>query len=253
MDKISAVFSGLKQGKKANIGYVVAGYPSLDYTKNLINLLDESVIDMLQIALPYSDPLADEKIIADASFEAIKNGVNTNSVFDMLKSCKTQKCLVLFAYYNSIFAYGLEKFAKSAKDCAISALIIPDLPCDENDEIYEICRKIGLCLVPMISITSEYRLPKILQKASGFIYAIGVIGVTSGKQTPINRLKNMLSDIKKATNLPVIVGFGLKTNDDICAARTYADGVGLESVIVEKTKDLSVSELIKFMQILFKD
>lgn len=253
MDKIKNAFLGLKQGKKANIAYVVAGYPSLEYTKNLVNNLDKSVVDMLQIALPYSDPLADGEIATNASFEAIKNGVNTDSVFDALKECKSRKCLVLFAYYNAIYAYGLEKFVKRAKECDISGLIIPDLPCDENDEIDEICRNLGLCLVTMIGITSEYRLPLILKKASGFIYAIGIIGVTSGKQTPPNRLKNMLSDIKKVTNLPVIVGFGIKTNDEIFAAKTYADGVVVGSSIIEKCKTLSVLELIKFMQELFKD
>ncbi|MSN96931.1 tryptophan synthase subunit alpha [Campylobacter sp. FMV-PI01] len=249
MDKIAKAF----ENKKANIGYIVAGYPNLDYTKELINRLDESVLDILELGVAYSDPLADGKVIFDASFEAVQNGVNTDDVFNMLRECKTSKCLVFLIYYNLIYSYGLEKFAKTAKECGISGLVVPDLPYEESSELFEICNKFGISLIPLISVTSEHRLNKLLEKSSGFIYAVGSIGVTGGKQTPINRLKNMVADIKKATNLPVAVGFGIRTNDDVRLTKSYADGAIIGTAIVKEAKNLSVSELLNFIKTLFKD
>lgn len=254
MDKIKVAFDEkLKNGKKANIGYIVAGYPSLDYTKDFINSLDKSSLDILEIGIPYTDPLADGKVIFDASFKACESGVNTDSVFEMLKSSKTNKCLVFLVYYNLVFSYGLENFVKKAKSVGISGLIVPDLPCEESDELFQICQNHGLSLVPLISVTSEYRLPKLLEKSSGFIYAVGSIGVTGGKQTPINRLKHMVSDIKKASDLPVAVGFGIRTNDDVKLTKSYADGAIVGTSIVRLLDKFNVSEVLEKIDEIFKD
>ncbi|QKF65273.1 tryptophan synthase subunit alpha [Campylobacter corcagiensis] len=254
MDKIKKAFDEkLKNGKKANIGYIVGGYPDLNYTKELINNLDKCSLDILEIGIPYTDPLADGKVIFDASFKACQNGVTTDDVFKMLKECKTNKCLVFLVYYNLVFSYGLESFVKKAKEVGISGLIVPDLPCEESDKLFEICKNHGLSLIPLISVTSEYRLPKLLEKSSGFIYAVGSIGVTGGKQTPINRLKHMVGDIKNATNLPVAVGFGIRTNDDVKLTKSYADGAIVGTSIVKLCGNLSVGELLKEIDEIFKD
>ena len=254
MDKIKESFDKkLKNGKKANIGYIVAGYPDLNYTKELINNLDKCSIDILELGIPYTDPLADGKVIFDASFKACQNDVNTDKVFKMLKECKTNKCLVFLVYYNLVFCYGLENFVKKAKEVGISGLIVPDLPCEESDELFEICKKYEISLIPLISITSEYRLKKLLEKSSGFIYAIGSIGVTGGKQTPISRLKNMISDIKKASDLPIAVGFGIRTNEDVKLTKTYADGVIVGTSIVKLLNKFSVEEALVRIDEIFKD
>lgn len=253
MDKINKAFTNLKDGKKANIGYIVAGYPNLDYTKDFINLLDESVLDILEIGIPYSDPLADGKVIFDASFEAVQKGINTDDIFDMLKDCKTNKCLVFLVYYNLIFAYGLENFVKKSKESGISGLIVPDLPYEESKELFKICEKYSISLIPLVSITSEHRLTKLLKHSSGFIYAIGSVGVTGRKQTPINRLQNMVRDIKAATDLPVVVGFGIRTNEDVKLTKSYADGAIIGTSIVDKASNLNVKELLAHIEKLFKD
>lgn len=248
MDKIAKAF----ENKKANIGYIVAGYPNLNYTKDFINLLDESSLDMLEIGIAYSDPLADGKVIFDASFSAVQNGIDTKQVFDMLKECKTQKALVFLVYYGLIFAYGVDKFLKSAKECGVSGLIVPDLPYEESEELFQKCQNLELCLIPLVSITSEYRMNKLLQRSSGFIYAIGSIGVTGGKQTPVERLKNMLGDLKNASNLPVALGFGIRTSDDVKVAKTYADGAIVGTSIVKLTSELNAKEIMKEIAKIFE-
>ena len=114
-------------------------------------------------------------------------------------------------------------------------------------------KKYEISLIPLISITSEYRLKKLLEKSSGFIYAIGSIGVTGGKQTPISRLKNMISDIKKASDLPIAVGFGIRTNEDVKLTKTYADGVIVGTSIVKLLNKFSVEEALVRIDEIFKD
>lgn len=249
MDKISLAF----KNKKANIGYIVAGYPNLEYTKELINSLDKSALDILEIGIPYSDPIADGKVIFDASFAAMQNGVDTKHIFKMLKECKTDKCLVFLVYYSLIFSYGIDDFLKQTKECGISGLIIPDLPYEESEELFEKSKALGICLIPLISVTSEHRLSKLLERSKGFIYAVGSIGVTGGKQTPVSRLKNMVADIKKATNLPIAVGFGIRTNEDVRLTKTYADGVIVGTSIVKITSQFSVSDAINEISKIFEE
>ena len=163
----------------------------------------------------------------------MQNGVNTDTVFEILSEVETKKPLILLVYFNLIFAYGMKKFIKKCAEAGISGLIIPDLPFEENEEIFKLCEKEKIALIPLISITSEHRAKKVLSRAGGFIYAISAIGVTGTKLTPMERLKNMLSDLKKMSDLPVAVGFGIRTNEDIRNMRKYADGVILGTSIVK--------------------
>lgn len=238
MDKFKKAFEN-----KANIGYIVAGYPSLEYSKEFINALDKSALDILEIGIPYSDPLADGKVISEASFSAVQNGITTDSVFDMLKTCKTEKVLVFLVYVNLVFAYGVDKFLQKCVECGISGLIIPDLPYEENEEIFGKCQNLGLSLIPLISVTSEHRAPRLLSRSSGFIYGVGAIGVTGTKQTPIDRLKNMVADLHKMSDLPVAIGFGIKDNESVNLAKSYADGAIIGTAIVEKSDKMGVGEL----------
>lgn len=247
MDKFKKAFEN-----KANIGYIVAGYPSLEYSKEFINSLDDSALDLLEIGIPYSDPLADGPVIAQAAFQACQSGVSTDSVFEMLKQCKTNKCLVFLVYYNMIFTYGEDEFLAKCVECGISGLIVPDLPYEENKILKTKCDKLGIALIALISVTSGYRAKKILKNASGFVYMVSVLGVTGGKQSSQNSLQNLCALIRKYSDLPVAVGFGLKNNADVKAAKSYADGAIIGTQIVKFCKDKSVSELNAFINELFK-
>ena len=159
MDKIARAF----EGKKANIGYIVAGYPSLEHTKEFLLNLDASSLDLLELGIPYSDPLADGKLIAQASFETAAKGVNTDTIFEILNEVKAdvKKPIVFLVYYNIVFAYGVEKFIKRSGEVGISGFIIPDLPFEECEEVRSLCDKFKLDLIPLISVTSAGRADKI--------------------------------------------------------------------------------------------
>lgn len=249
MDKIKKAFNA----KKANIGYIVAGYPNLDYTAEFINSLDNGVLDLLEIGIPYSDPLADGKLISNAAFEAVQNGVNTDSVFEMLSKTKTNKCLVFLVYYNLILAYGEDKFLQKTKEVGVSGLIVPDLPLEESDEFARKCANLNLAFVPLISVTSGNRMQEIAKHASGFIYVVGALGVTGGGQSPLDRIKDLVVQIRKYSNLPLAVGFGIKTNEDVKKTKLYADGAIVGTKIVEYSGSSTIDELNEKIKDLFKD
>lgn len=247
MDKIKSAF----EGKKVNIGYIVAGYPSVEHTREFLSNLDDSVIDILELGIPYSDPLADGKVIFDASFKAVQDGVNTDTIFEILSTIKTKKALVFLVYYNLIFAYGIDKFLQKSKECGISGFVIPDLPFEENEEIFNKANALEMALIPLISVTSAHRTQMVLTRSSGFIYAIGSIGVTGSKQTPLNRLKDMVKEIKSKTNMPVAVGFGIRTKEDVIMTKEYADGAIMGTSIVNLSAKFSGAEFLDEIKKLF--
>ncbi|ARR00226.1 tryptophan synthase subunit alpha [Campylobacter porcelli] len=248
MDKIQKAFND----KKANIGYIVAGYPNLEYTKEFLNLLDESCLDILEIGIPYSDPLADGKLIANAAFEACQNGVTTNSVFDILKEIKTKKALVFLVYYNIILSYGEDRFLQDSKECGISGILVPDMPYEESKEFASKCQKHGISLIRLIAPTSANRSKEIASNADGFIYAVGSLGVTGGEQSSIDRLKDMIKSIKDSSKLPVAIGFGVKNSQDVKAIKEYADGAIIGTKIVEITSKFDPQTAHKKIKELFE-
>ena len=249
MAKISKAF----EGKKANIGYIVAGYPSIEHTKEFLLNLDASKIDLLELGIPYSDPLADGKFIAEASFEAVSNGVNTDTIFKALEECKGKinKPIVFLVYYNIIFAYGVEKFIARSSEVGISGLIVPDLPYEECEEVSALCGKFGLDLVPLISVTSAHRIDKILNIGKGFIYALGAIGVSGSERASIDRLRNLVKSLKERSDLLVAVGFGVKNKDDANEVKSFADGAIIGTEIVKLTTKFSGKNLIDEINKLF--
>ena len=247
MAKVKDAFAG----KKANIGYVVAGYPSVEATKEFLLNLDGSCLDLLELGIPYSDPLADGKLIAQASFETAAKGVNTDAIFAMLEECKGKinKPIVFLVYFNIVFAYGLERFIAHSKDVGIAGFIIPDLPFEESEEVAGLCAKFDLDLIPLISVTSQNRADKILKFGSGFVYALGAM--SGSQRASEERLKALVADLKKRSDLPVAVGFGVKNKNDADEVKTYADGAIIGTEIVKLTAKFEGKELIKQINKLF--
>lgn len=225
MSSIKNLFN-LKKDKneKVNIGYIVAGYPNVDFTKDFLKNLDKTSIDILEIGIPYSDPLADGKLISKASFEASEAGITTDTVFDLLLEVKNEvkKPLVFLVYYNLIFSYGIDKFIEKSKESNIKGMIIPDLPFEENGELFEKLKKNEIDLIPLVSVTSESRIEKIVSHGNGFIYAIGSLGVTGSKQVDLPRLEDFIKNIRLKSNLPVSLGFGIKNNNDVKVMRKFS-------------------------------
>lgn len=255
MNSIKNVFEKKKQnGEKTNIGYVVAGYPNLEFTKNFLENLDKTSIDILEVGVPYSDPLADGKLISEASFTASEAGVTTDTVFDLINEVKEKvtKPLVFLIYYNLIFSYGIDKFIKKCVECGIKGLLVPDLPYEEAKELFEKAKENNIDFIPFVSVTSQDRIEKVASRGSGFVYAIGSLGVTGSKQVDLPRLEKFIENIRTKTDLPVSLGFGIKNNDNVNTMRKFADGVIVGTSIVEITKSDNVSFTIQKINELFK-
>lgn len=255
MNSIKNVFEKKKQnGEKTNIGYVVAGYPNLEFTKNFLENLDKTSIDILEVGVPYSDPLADGKLISEASFAASEAGVTTDTVFDLINEVKEKvtKPLVFLIYYNLIFSYGIDKFIKKCVECGIKGLLVPDLPYEEAKELFEKAKENNIDFIPFVSVTSQDRIEKVASRGSGFVYAIGSLGVTGSKQVDLPRLEKFIENIRTKTDLPVSLGFGIKNNDNVNTMRKFADGVIVGTSIVEITKSDNVSFTIEKINELFK-
>ncbi len=256
MNSIKNVFEKKKQnGEKTNIGYVVAGYPNLEFTKNFLENLDKTSIDILEVGVPYSDPLADGKLISEASFTASEAGVTTDTVFDLINEVKGKvtKPLVFLIYYNLIFSYGIDKFIKKCVECGIKGLLVPDLPYEEAKELFEKAKENNIDFIPFVSVTSQDRIEKVASRGSGFVYAIGSLGVTGSKQVDLPRLEKFIENIRTKTDLPVSLGFGIKNNDNVNTMRKFADGVIVGTSIVEITKSDNVSFTIEKINELFNN
>ncbi|WP_369711764.1 tryptophan synthase subunit alpha [Leptotrichia sp. HSP-334] len=255
MNSIKNVFEKKRQnGEKTNIGYVVAGYPNLEFTKNFLENLDKTSIDILEVGVPYSDPLADGKLISEASFAASEAGVTTDTVFDLINEVKEKvtKPLVFLIYYNLIFSYGIDKFIKKCVECGIKGLLVPDLPYEEAKELFEKAKENNIDFIPFVSVTSQDRIEKVASRGSGFVYAIGSLGVTGSKQVDLPRLEKFIENIRTKTDLPVSLGFGIKNNDNVNTMRKFADGVIVGTSIVEITKSNDVNSTIQKINELFK-
>lgn len=255
MNKIDVLFSdNKKKNIKTNIAYIVAGYPNIDFTKSFLLNLDKTSVDLLEIGIPYSDPLADGSLISEASFKASEEGITTDSVFNLLMDIKDSitKPLVFLVYYNLIFSYGIENFIEKCIQSNIQGLIIPDLPYEESEDIFRKLSDKNISLIPLVSVTSENRIERIISRGSGFIYAIGSLGVTGSQHVDLNRLESFIENIEKKSDLPVALGFGIKNNDDVNTMRKYVDGVIVGTSIVSLTSSNDLETVIGEINNIFR-
>lgn len=230
---------------KANIAYMLLGYPTLALSEEFLKNLDKTKIDIVELGVAYSDPIADGKVISDAAFKARQQGVDIHKVFKSLSKIKTKKPLAFLVYYNMIFAYGLESFVKASKKAGIKALIVPDLPYEENEALYKECLKEDIALVALISVTTpKERIEKILSRANGFIYLVASLGITGGKQVIKSRLKQKVQEIKEFTNLPVFIGFGIKNASNVASIKQICDGAIVGTSVIEAFKESKLDKII---------
>ena len=196
MNKLKNIFD---KKKNVNIGYIVGGFPDIDYTRKFLLNLEKSPVDILEIGIPYSDPIADGKVISEASFKAAQNNITPDTIFDLLISEKgnIHTPLVFLIYYNLIFAYGIDNFIKKSAEAGITGLVIPDLPYEEAHEFIEKLNENNIAFIPLVSVTSKDRIPKLVSQGNGFIYAVASLGVTGTKQVSPDRLTDFIHKIKE--------------------------------------------------------
>ena len=258
MIRVKNKFKELKQKKQKAFGvFLTAGYPSLEYSKDIFKKIIDSKADFIEIGLPFSDPMADGPLIQHSSQIAIEQNTSVEECFNLVKEIRkinNDIPIILMGYYNPIHYYGNLKFVKKAVLSGIDGLIIVDLPMEEDEEFYNLSYKNNLPLIRLVTpTTDEERLKKILKNAHGFVYYVSVTGITGTKSASVNDVKNKIKVIKKITNLPVIAGFGIKNSVDAKKMSSISDGIVIGSSLVNKIEEVykkknGLNEIFKFLK-----
>lgn len=238
MNRIECVF----QSKKAFIPFITAGDPSLEVTKQLVIKMAEAGADLIELGIPFSDPVAEGPVIQGADCRALSAGTTTDKIFDMVQDIR-KFCTIPIAfmtYVNPIFTYGTNKFMENCKNTGIDALIVPDVPFEEKEELKPFCDAAGITLISMIAPTSEDRIRMIAREAEGFIYCVSSMGVTGVRNELGNSVKDMILSVKKVKNIPCAVGFGIQTPEQAKAMAVISDGVIVGSAIVKIVEQYGV-------------
>lgn len=251
MNKLSKAF----EKGKAFIPFITAGDPDLETTEKIILAMSEVGADLIEIGIPFSDPVAEGLVIQKADERALASGTTTNRIFDMVKSLrtKTDVPLAFMTYINPIFVYGSERFVKNSKECGIDALIVPDLPFEEKDELSEICKANDIILISLVAPTSHERITTIAKEAEGFIYIVSSLGVTGVRTEIKTDIGEIVHLIKQTKDIPCAVGFGISTPEQAANMAKLSDGAIVGSAIVKiiekygKDSVMPVADYVKEM------
>jgi len=236
--KLDRTFAQLRQrGEKALIAYVMAGDPSLQDTEQLVVELEQAGADIIELGVPFSDPIADGPVIQQAAERALRSGTSLRTILPMVTRlrARTQIPLVLMVYYNNIHAFGPERFCHEAAQAGIDGLIIPDMPPDEASPLKGPAAAAGLQLVFLLAPTSTAeRRTFVARQSQGFIYYVSLTGITGAKLLSVADVSKNVEKIRKVTHVPVAVGFGVATPEDAANVAAIADGVIVGSAIVKQ-------------------
>ncbi|MBZ0165581.1 MAG: tryptophan synthase subunit alpha [Candidatus Omnitrophica bacterium] len=238
MNRIDLTFQRLKKDNKtAFIGFVTAGDPDLATTEKLVLGLERAGVDIVELGVPFSDPLADGKTIQAASERALAGGVTTEKVFALVKALRRQTDIpiALMAYYNPIFHYGHAKYIQRAQECGVDGLIIPDLPPEEAGPLKRLADQSEIATVFFMSpTTTPERMKLIAKHSTGFIYFVSLTGVTGARAKIPAAIKSQIAMAKSITDKPVCIGFGISTPEQIKDLAKTADGVIVGSAIINE-------------------
>jgi tryptophan synthase alpha chain len=234
MTRIAQTFK--QPGHKALIAYVTVGYPTIESTLTAVPLLVQNGCDMIELGIPFSDPLADGVTIQKASHSALKNGVTPGVCLDIARelSHKVDVPLLFMTYYNPVFSYGLEDFCHDCSKSGISGLIIPDLPPDESSRLQAIATQKGIDLIYLLApSSSEERIKLVAERSRGFIYLVSITGVTGTRNSLPQDLEPFVARVRKVAQQPLCVGFGISTPEQANQVAQQADGVIIGSRIIQ--------------------
>jgi tryptophan synthase alpha chain len=238
LSKIKEVFDNLKaENKKGFIPFITAGDPDLPTTKKLLIELAHAGATVIELGVPFSDPMADGPVIQRASERALKNDFGISKILDVIR--ETQKeveiPIVLFSYFNPLLRYGLERLSKEAKDAGVDGVLITDMTPEESEDVSKILRENNLDLIFLVAPTStDERLKMIAERASGFIYAVSRTGVTGARDEMTSDAEILVNRVRQFSDLPVAVGFGISTAEQVADVQRYADAAVVGSAIVKE-------------------
>ena len=227
--------------EKKLVTFTTGGDPDLDTSFEILKTIISNKIDIVEIGMPFSDPMADGPTIQESSTRSIENGTIINDIFELVKkirSLNNEIPVILMGYYNSIFNMGIEEFTSKCVEVGVDGLIVVDLQPEEDDDLYLKTKEHNIDLIRLITpTTDEERLKTILNNASGFLYYVTITGITGQNSANLNELESSINLIRSKSNLPIVAGFGIKSRKDVENISTFTDGVVVGSSIVNIIKD----------------
>ena len=249
LSKVDEKFYELKNKKKlALMPFIMAGDPNIEITTEILLKLQENGADLIELGIPYSDPLADGPVIQVAASRALKSGTTPKKVISLLESLKGKLKIpiILFSYLNPLLCFGFEKFCEMASNAGVSGLIIPDLPLEEAYKFSKIVTNHSMDLVLLVAPTTPFeRMQQISNHTKGFTYLVSVTGVTGERNNMENRVENLISKLKEVNSKPIAVGFGISTPEHVNKVREWgADGVIIGSAFVKRISSSSEKDVV---------
>ena len=230
MSRIKEAF----ENGKAFIAFVTCGDPDLETTGAVVREMVKNGADLIELGIPFSDPTAEGPVIQGANLRALNGGVTTDQIFEFVKELRRDVSvpMVFMTYANVVFSYGAERFLEACREIGMDGLILPDLPYEEKEEFQPICRRFGLELISLIAPTSENRIARIAGEAEGFVYLVSSLGVTGVRSEIKTDLTSIVEAIRRNTDIPCAIGFGISTPEQAARMAGLADGVIVGSAIV---------------------
>jgi len=242
MNRIDQIFAHLRQSKQAAfIPFLTIGDPDLNSSAAIIHELEAGGADLVELGVPYSDPLADGPVIQQSSERALLNKVTIKDCIRVAGKCRqegSKLAFVIFTYYNPVLQLGLTHFFQLLLENDISGIIIPDLPVEENSEVLALAQQYRIHLVPLVAPTSHDRIAKITAAASGFIYCVSSLGVTGARSQFHSGIEDFIASVRSNTDLPVAIGFGISNREQVARFSQTCDGVVVGSALVRKISEL---------------
>ena len=252
---MSRIKSAFTDGK-AFIGFITCGDPYLETTAAAVRAAVKNGADLIELGIPFSDPTAEGPVIQGANIRALSGGVTTDKVFALVRELRrdVRIPLVFMTYANVVFSYGSERFISTCREIGIDGLILPDVPYEEKDEFAPICHKYGVDLISLIAPTSEDRIGMIAREAEGFLYVVSSLGVTGTRSEIKTDLTDVMAAVRRASDIPAAIGFGISTPEQAEKMSEIADGVIVGSAIIKilekygKNAPEHVGEYVKSMK-----
>ena len=241
MSRVEQVFA---KGK-ALIPFITAGDPDLETTEKLVLAMARAGADLIELGIPFSDPVAEGPVIQLASERALQAGATTDKILALVSRVRTESDvpLAFMTYINPVFAYGIDRFMQDSREAGVDALIIPDLPFEEREEIIPYCSQYGIELISMIAPTSRERIRMIAREARGFVYCVSSLGVTGVREQISTEPENMVAMVKAVQDIPCAVGFGISSPEQAQQISQTADGVIVGSAIMQIVEQFGVESV----------
>jgi len=241
MNRIDARFNKIKEeNKKALIPFVTFGAGmSIEETIKLIVEMDKNGATVVEIGVPFTDPLADGPVIQNAYTKALNDGFKLKNVFDAVKEIRksSEIAIVIMVYFNIVYCRGIDTFLKEAEEAGVDGLIVPDVPLEERSELNEICTNHNIHLIPLVARTSRDRIAKIVKDAKGFVYCVSTNG-TTGERTALDAgTVEYLEEVRKIVDIPMCIGFGISSKEVVSEVKDHCDGVIVGSAIVKSMSE----------------